>query len=184
MRKYTEEEEFFLKENFLEKTNATLAKELDRSIDGIAQKLKEMGLIRREMNPYSEEEKVFIQENLGKLSINEIAKQLGRSQGGISKYISKFRISKIRKSKKTYFENIEKGVVPFYSKSDNYFEILEKMKVGDSFSFPENDKAIVNSQKYLIINSQKAKNKPQYLFSIRKTEKIEDVQFCRIWRLA
>lgn len=184
MKKYTEEEEEFIRENFLENSNSFLAKRLDRSIDGIAQKLKEMGLVRRIMNPYTDEEKKFIAENAGVISINEIAKRLGRSQGGVSKFISKLRISKIRKRKKVYLENIDSAVVPFYSKSDNYFEILEKMKPGDSFEFPEKDKAVVTNQKYLIINQQKSEKKSPFLFTIRKTEVKEGMQFCRIWRLS
>lgn len=183
MREYSEEEIKYLKENFLLLSNKELAGKLDRSVDGIASKLKDLDLIRRSMNPYTEEEKKYIRDNVGKKTITEIADDLGRTQGGVSKFVSKFRINKIRKKNKTYLENIDNDVVPFFSKSDNYFEIMQKMKVNDSFEFPESDKAIVSTQKYVIINQQKEQGKNPNLFTIRKTAKREGIQFCRIWRL-
>lgn len=179
MVNYTQEDEDFLRENFLDKTNKELAHKLDRSLDGIVQKLKEMKLVRREMNPYSEEEKKYILNNIKSKTISQIALDLGRSQGGVSKFVAKFRIKKTRKSNKTYLENIDKNIVPFFSKGDNYYEIIERMKINDSFEFPESDRAIVNNQKYIFVNST---NK-NIVFSIRKTEIKDGIQFCRIWRL-
>lgn len=179
MANYTQEEESYLRENYLSKSNKVLATEMDRSLDGIVQKLKEMNLVRREMNPYTEEEKKYILDNIKQKSIVQIALDLGRSQGGVSKFVSKNRIKKTRKNNKTYLENIDKDVVPFFSKGDNYYEIIEKMQINDSFEFPESDRQIVNNQKYMFVNS-KEKN---IVFTIRKTEIKEGIQFCRIWRL-
>lgn len=179
MKNYSEEEINYLKNNYLEKTNKQMSVELDRTLDGIVQKLKELGLVRREMNPYSDEEKKYILANIKSKTISQIALDLGRSQGGVSKFVSKHRIKKTRKNNKTYLENIDKDVVPFFSKGDNYFEIIEKMQINDSFEFPESDRQIVNNQKYMFVNS-KDKN---IVFTIRKTEVKEGVQFCRIWRL-
>lgn len=179
MVNYTNEEEEFLKENYLFLSNKELAKKLDRSLDGIIQKLKDLNLVRRKMNPYSEEEKKYIMDNIKKLSITQIAIDLNRTQGGVSKYVSKFRIKKKRKSIKTYLENIDKNVVPFFSKGDSYFEIIENMKINDSFEFPQTDRAIVYNQKVMFSNSIDK----EVLFTIRKTEIKEGIQFCRIWRL-
>jgi len=179
MARYTEEDESYLIDNFINKSNKELANELDRSLDGIVQKLKELGLVRRKMNPYTSEEKKYILENIRTKTLSQIAEYLGRSQGGISKYVSKHRIKKTRKKKKTYLEKIDKDVIPFFSKGDNYYEIIERMKINDSFEFPESDRQIVNNQKYMFVNS-KEKN---IVFTIRKTEIKEGIQFCRIWRL-
>jgi len=181
MRSYTEEEIIYLKENFLEKTNKTLSIELDRTLDGIIQKLKELGLVRRQINPYTEEEKKYILDNIRKKTISQIAVDLGRSQGGVSKFISKNIIKKTRKKQQTYLENIDEDIVPFFSKGDNYYGIIEQMKINDSFEFPESDRQIVNNQKYMFVRSlDKDKD---VIFSIRKTEIKEGFQFCRIWRL-
>lgn len=179
MKKYTTEEEQYLEDNYLTKTNNELANYLDRSLDGIIQKLKELNFVRRKMNPYTEEEKKYISDNIKYKTICQIAMDLGRSQGGVSKLVSKFRIKKTRKQNKTYLENIDKNIIPFFSKGDNYYEIIEKMKINDSFEFPESDRAIVNNQKYMFVNL-KDKN---IVFTIRKTEVKEGIQFCRIWRL-
>lgn len=179
MKNYTEEEIAYIESNYLNKTNRELATDLDRSLDGVIQKLKELGLTRRTMNPYTEEEKTYIMDNIKSKTISDIAIHLGRSQGGISKFISKNRINKTRKNNKTYLENIDKDVIPFFSKGQNYYEIIEHMKINDSFEFPESDRAIVNNQKYMFMNSIE-KN---IVFIIRKTEIKESVQFCRIWRL-
>ena len=181
---YNDEEISFIRENFLIMSNEELAISLNRTKDGIAYKLKELGLRRKEnIKPYTTEEKQFIASNIGKMTINEIAKKLERTQGGVSKYVSKFRVKNMRKKRKVYLENIENDVVPFFSKSDSYYEVLEKMKVGDSFEYPEKDTAIVNNQKYEVVNLWRLKGKDR-LFSTRKTSEKDGEKMRRIWRLA
>ena len=182
---YSEDDLNFLKNNYLELSNDELAEQLGRSYDGIASKLRELGLKRKEnVILYSTSEKEYIISNIGKKPVTEIAKDLGRTQSGVSKYIAKHRISNIRKRKKVYLENIDNDIVPFYSKSANYLEIIEQMNIGDSFEFPMSDKAIVINQKYEFVNGQKRQGNLSVLFAIRKMEVKEGIQMYRIWRLS
>lgn len=181
---YTDIEIEFIKENYLHMSTKEMARILDRSTDGISAKLKELGLKRKENSmPYTDKEINFIKENIDKMTIADIARELNRTQSGISKYIMKHRIHHIRKRKKIYLENIEKDITPIYSKGQVYYEIIEKMKVNDSFAYPHAEKAIVENQKYMYINLCKESGKKVPAFITRKTHVEDGIEMRRIWRI-
>lgn len=180
---YTLDEEQFLRENYKEYTTKELAFLLDRTLDGIAQKLKEMRLLRGEkIKPYTEEEINFIQENAGKLTQAEIAKRLGRTQAGVSKFMTKHRIIDERRKRKTISVVIEKCLPPFLAKGDDYFEILKQLDVGDSFLYSDSDKTIVNNKKTILIKEH-AKSGKEVMFSSKFIGEINGVQMRRMWRI-
>jgi hypothetical protein len=184
-KRFTVEELEFLRENYQRLTNKELSEHLDRSIDSITSKLYELDLKRKSNpNPYTEDEKTFIRDNMGKMTISDIAKSLGRTQGGISKFVSKYRVNDTRKRKQAYLGNIEKDVVPFFSKGDNYYEIIANMEVGDSFEFPESDKAVVSNQKYIVINEEKKLKSTERQYMMRRSSVVDEVQMYRMWRLS
>ena len=177
---YSEFDLDFLRNNYKSMTNNELAVELSRSEDGIAYKLKELGLRRRNNHAvYTDEEKKFIEEHHGIMTINEIAEELGRSASGIAKFVSKYRVGKIRKRAKVHEKLIEKDVVPFFSKSDTFFEVIQNLSAGDSFEYPDCDKSIVNQQKYILLNQLKKQGKKERVFMTRKITKEKR----RMWRL-
>ena len=82
MKKWTLEEEKYLKENLNEHSKAYIAHKLGRTISSIDAKVNKIGLTKGS-NWWSEEEKQYLEENWGKYSITSIADKLGRTVNGV-----------------------------------------------------------------------------------------------------
>ena len=79
-RKWTKEEEEYLLKNY-KKANRVLAKELNRYIGSVQQKLFRMGLLKP--NRWTEEEDNFLVEKWDTMKLESIAKKLGRSKRAV-----------------------------------------------------------------------------------------------------
>ncbi|GEM_PF-6405412 len=88
MRKYTDDEINFLKENMYKLNYAELAEKLGRSIFGVRYKVISLKDSGANMS-YTEEENQFIIDNQDKLSISEIAEKLNRTETAIYLQITK-----------------------------------------------------------------------------------------------
>ena len=79
-RKWTKEEEEYLLKNY-KKANKLLAKELNRNIGSVQQKLFRMNLLKPIR--WTEEEDNFLVEKWDTMKLERIAKKLGRSKRAV-----------------------------------------------------------------------------------------------------
>lgn len=82
MKRWTFEEEKYLKENINKHSKAYIAHKLGRTMKSIDARMNKMR-VTKGSNWWSEEEKQYLEENWGKHSISSIADKLGRTVNGV-----------------------------------------------------------------------------------------------------
>ena len=99
-KKFTPEEDKFIKENFPNKTSKDIGKKLNRTEHSINGRLRKLNLRRREkFHPFSQYEKNFIEENLNLKTDKQIGEALGRTKQYISAYLVRNKLTERRDSK-------------------------------------------------------------------------------------
>ena len=90
-RKYTQEEDDFLRKNYKNMTRKEVAKKLGRTEPSIKKRLIVLGITKEKLNMsnWTKEEDDYLIENYEKLSSHEIAELLNRTEGAVK---SRFRI--------------------------------------------------------------------------------------------
>ena len=146
-KRFTPEEDKFIKKNFLNKTSKDIGKKLNRTEASINSRLKKLKLKRREKaQEYSQYEKNFIEENLNLKTNKQIAEELGRTKIAIEGYLVRNKLTEKRDrkswtvlvSKQNLKQNLKdrevhRGKVPddwfdypasFYSAQDTDFQFV------------------------------------------------------------
>lgn len=95
LRRWTEQEEKYILENYETKSISEMAKELGTSLNTVIRKMKDMGIYKKIYNYWSEEQKLFLLKNKDNMAIEEMAEKIGRSKKSVYRILLK--ISEERK---------------------------------------------------------------------------------------
>ncbi|MEM1750737.1 MAG: hypothetical protein QW088_07465 [Desulfurococcaceae archaeon] len=82
-RRWSGEELDFLRENYGRMRVLEIAKSLNRTVNAVMWKVRELGLKYRSYRRWSSSEVDFLKENWGKMKLSEIARALGRSSHSV-----------------------------------------------------------------------------------------------------
>jgi hypothetical protein len=139
-KRFTPEEDKFIKENFLKKTSKDIAKKLKRTEASINCRLRRLKLKRQEKpEPYSQYEKSFIEENLHLKTDKQIAEELGKTEHAIGSYLFRHKLTKQvdRKgwAKKIIEQNLKNREVHRGKVPDEWFDYPAGFEAGDNIDF-------------------------------------------------
>lgn len=107
-RKWTEEEEKYIYENYETKSIREISEELKRNFSVVYRKMIDMGIYNKKYNRWTQEEDLFLNQNKDNMTIEEIAKKLGREKNSVAN------------RKKKYSENKRKSPRKWTSSDDEY----------------------------------------------------------------
>lgn len=143
MDRWNDEQITYLKENYGTIPNKDIADYIGKTSDAVAYKGGRLGLSAIKNN-WSDEDVEVLMSNIDSMSYIEIAELLGRSVKSVANKICNIRASNLALSELFVFED---GVKMRASASGTYRVNLEAMEVGQSFTYPQSDKTIVNIQR-------------------------------------
>ncbi len=104
-KRWTKEEEQWLKENYQKFSNKELAEKFGVSETSIQKKLASLGLTRQQQKKWTKEDEEFLKENYESMSIEELAKKFNVTPLAVKKKLARLGLSK--RSKKRTSEQTE-----------------------------------------------------------------------------
>lgn len=97
MRKWTEKDSEYIRENYKEKTDKELADELGKSRQSVCERRLRMGLNKRkggEKRKWTEKEKQYVRENYKEKTDKELAEEINRTINSICQQRLKMGLKK------------------------------------------------------------------------------------------
>ncbi|MDY3513401.1 hypothetical protein PG593_04965 [Riemerella anatipestifer] len=176
MKRWGEKEDIFLQENYHSLPIEDIMKELiGRSETAIRWRAKFLGLTNSRGRDWTDEEIKMI---IDRVPVSEIVRKTRRTYTAVMKKKRILEKQQIIKKDLTpisdFFDDgvIDKNIplLDVYSKSSQYLYLLKKMKVGDSFEYPEDEKTLLRNQIVLFVDRK------------YKTKKWND-KTRRVWRV-
>lgn len=93
-RKWTKEEDDFLRENIGRLTHEELAKELERSVYAVGSRIRDNGLSVRNKAIWRDEEIQFLKDNINELSYKEIGIKVNKAENVVQTMVKKLGLQK------------------------------------------------------------------------------------------
>lgn len=94
LRRFTEEEEKYILENYKTKSVTEIAKELGRELSTVTRKMKNMGIYKPNKR-WTKEQELFLMKNKENMTIEEMAEKIGKTRRAV--YARMLKISEERK---------------------------------------------------------------------------------------
>lgn len=132
-------------ENYGRMPVADMAEALGRSTDAVNYMISRLGLSEPRAE-WSLDDIEYLKANLGVIPYADMAEHLGRSVRSVANKISNIRMGEMIADN---LIEIESGIKMRPSKSATYRAMLSALEVGQSFTYPRSERAVLNNQRAL-----------------------------------
>lgn len=163
---WTDEQVRYLRANFRKKTAKEIGYHIGKSVDSVAYMAHRIG-ISKKREKWTADEREFIKQHCFEMTIAQLADKLNKTPKAVANKLVTLRQVAQNHSPE---ESIEHGILISSTKAAEYRDILGRLEIGDSFVYPQSERATVNNQR--------AVHSKRQFHSKRIDEKTR-----RIWRI-
>ncbi len=100
IKRWTKEEEKFLKENYLQIPNTELASKFGVTVIAIQRKLSRLGCVRQKQKKWKSDEEDFLRKNFMKMSDEDLAEHFDVTAISIRRKLHRLELSRLQEKKK------------------------------------------------------------------------------------